>query len=348
MAYRRRDRRWVVLGIATWAAVLAAAAADRLLTSHLEGGAVLVTTPLNGQGVGDMISSRVSATASTTILFGDSWPLIAQVGLLVMIVAVAAGSLAARFRPGERGLVRTCGIVAVVGAALPILGGHPDTIPSLFAACPLLLAGLLVARRRILIDDPQRLIAAVALVYCVAVLVAQYDQAGAAEWGARYLALVLPMLVPLALHALRRAGDALDARTARRSAVALVVVTALVSGYAVWALHYYHGINRQYADLTAAAAADQPPGAPPVVVTTWIGLGRLMWPEDLDVRGLTVPQDELHATLNQLRDDGVRDLTFVTTDPNKDLPALAGLYDVVATRPPNHPDTGPIFELRAR
>ncbi|MFN8039393.1 MAG: hypothetical protein U0Q07_09300 [Acidimicrobiales bacterium] len=351
-AVRTRAPRLGVLAVAVVGAAGLAAVFDRVASARIIGAAFTAAGPVSPGS--DFLSSRIGALASTAVLPGDSWPPVAQVGLMLVFGGVTAAGLAARTRPDDARLVRFgCG-AAVLGVVLAFAGGQPDTIPGLFVACPFLWAGLLLVRRQQVATEPARFLAAVVVAFVVLVVLVQYSQAGAAEWGARFLAIVLPAAVPLALVSIDRAGRRLAPADARIGLVSLVVVTAAISVLSLWSLHHYKGLNRDWTRFVASAADDwrdevaQPGGdGRPVVITTWAGLGRLMWPEDVDVRGMTVEATDLRSTLEQLRAAGVTEVVYVAPGSGPDREAFRGLYEQVDVRPEGRVDKGPVFLLRA-
>jgi hypothetical protein len=357
---RRRDVPWIGAGAGIAAASLFGALVDRWITGRIVGAGVLAALPV---GEDSFLSSRFSAAVQATVLPGDAWPMVGIVGLMGLLLGIVVAGLTVRLRPEDHVVFRIACGVAVVGSLLPFAGGAPDTIPGLLVACPVLAAAVVVGHRGWLRDEPARTMATVMLVFVAAVLGIQYSQAGAAEWGARFLALGLPMLVPLALFVLARAAGGLDRGSRRVAAAGLVVTTVAVSLLGAWSLRYYHDTNAAFTELVAGAVtgppgdlgADPGPGSgadlgdgrrEPIVVTTWIGLGRLMEREPVEVRGLTVTPDQLPAYLERLRAAGVARITFVTLDPAADLPRLDGLYDVTATVPAGRA-AGPVFRLEA-
>jgi hypothetical protein len=350
----QRQSRWFALAAGCVVAGVAAAVVDRFALGRIVGSPVSVVVPLSQDG---FLVGRVGGFVSMTILPGSSWPPLGRAGILLMFLAVVAGGVAARSSDYRPVLVRVASGLAVLGAVLPLFGRSPDTVPSLLLACPLVLAGVIVATRRMLVDEPARLLTVLALSFVAAVAATQYNQAGAAEWGARFLAIALPIIVPLALYSLITLADRLPRDDVRVATSALVVVSLAMGIIAVWNLRYFHDNSSAYVRVLDDAAdgwvatgdAGLVDGQPsPVVVTTWIGTGRLYWPSDLGVRGMTVETDQLAATLASLRAEGIDRVSLFSVDAETDLAHLGDGWEAVASFPEGRSRPGPAVRLQSR
>ena len=91
-------------------------------------------------------------------------------------------------------------------------------VPGLLVAAPVLAAGLVALRRSCLRPLGAGLAFTTFAVFALLVAATQYARGGSGEWGGRYFALGLPVLVPVALLALAEAGARLDAVTRRAAA----------------------------------------------------------------------------------------------------------------------------------
>jgi hypothetical protein len=108
----------------------------------------------------------------------------------------------------------------------------PDFVSGLFAAFPLLPAGLLLLER----TDLRRPLVARALLssclFVVAVVLTAHAEGGAAEWGGRFLHLLLPILVPVLVLGLAAAGHSVDRRSRTVALVSLIVISLAMSATA--------------------------------------------------------------------------------------------------------------------
>lgn len=201
-AWPRRER---VVALVPTAVVAAVGTAVALAVDTVAERAVIgevVDRPIARDG-GSWLAGRLQGLEATLVNTGyeDGG---ADELLVVGLVLVALGALAWRFRWAEVGSAAFLG-----GAAcyLVVLGADPPwAVPGLLVATPLLVAGVLLAGRSAVATPPRRVVAATAAVVVVGVLATQHRVGGGIEWGGRYHALVLPLVVPLALASLAGAA----------------------------------------------------------------------------------------------------------------------------------------------
>lgn len=114
------------------------------------------------------------------------------------------------------------------GAALLLVEARESGwfVTGLFAACPLLPAGWILLRRSDMSRPTASVGAVTIVVSAVGIILTAYTEGGATEWGGRFYAVLLPLMVPLALLGLGHAVEELP-RHARRVAVAAALVTSL-------------------------------------------------------------------------------------------------------------------------
>ncbi len=174
---------------------------DRQATlPHLVG--VVPSTQDTGPSYG-LVAGRVSAFVTTWLepSYGGGLGFLLPAALAVVTLVVV---LEVRRHPGDGGLLRA-GVVAITVTALAWMVLSPTTVvPGLLCAFPLLVAGLAAWRRSLFRNDDIVLLAGTVALFAAAVLATEYPQGGGAEWGARYLALAVPLAVPLVLEPLRR------------------------------------------------------------------------------------------------------------------------------------------------
>jgi hypothetical protein len=246
----------------------------------------------------------------------------------VLLVAVAAGTVAAfvaRTRPSDHEGIRLFAVVAgVTGLGRLLLG--PGPVPGLLLAFPLIAIGVVALGRR-MPSDPAPLYATTFVLFALAVLATQYAQGGAGEWGGRYFALGLPLLVPLLVYSVREARRHLDRKTAVIAAAGLITLSLAMSVLGVVTLRHFHrqdeALVAAIASTTSATAATD--GGKPVVVSSDGAAARLAFTVLDRTRWLSVSADQLEVYGRRLRGLAVGPITFVTRD-EKDVLRLEALY----------------------
>jgi hypothetical protein len=178
-------------------------------------------------------------------LNADLWrPLTA---LFTILAAVAF-----RFLPKQQLLPLALLLAAAVMAVVQLFS-TPDFVSGLFAAFPLLPAGLLLLTR----TDLRKPLVTRALLstglFVVAVVLTTYSEGGAAEWGGRFLHLLLPILVPLAVAGLAAGGSRLDRPSRLLASSSLAVVCICLS---TTALRANHDSRRIVEDIVSGSLAE--------------------------------------------------------------------------------------------
>jgi hypothetical protein len=157
-------------------------------------------------------------------------------------------------------------------------------------AFPVLAPGLVLGRWRS--EPTARALAATAAGFGLLVALTQYARGGGFEWGWRYVAIGLPLAVPVALLGLRRALDAVDrTRVVQAVAVGLVAVSA---GLAWMGADVRRSLDRATEDFgrrVLAAAPESHVGAGdadgrPVVLSLFYSAPQLIWPTYGEARWL--------------------------------------------------------------
>jgi hypothetical protein len=321
---RRKATNWM-LAVVPAAAVLAGFVFDWLLQRLILKGEGATTTAVAGQP-GGLISGRLMAFVTTWLrpsYASDS------AGVLVLAVAVltAVAVLLARRTPPERDGVRLFVALSALAAVARLLYGGA-AVPGLLVAFPLCVGGIAAFGRDTFVRPSARFLAASFALFAAGVLATQYASGGSGEWGGRYFAIGLPLLVPVLLLALRNVGQRLDKSTIRIAAASALVVSVASCALAVVTLRDAHKeVDRLVTavDLTAQQSrADD--GGRPVVLTTDGSLARFAFPLLDQYRWLTVPSDRLVEYAQRLRDLDVGPVTFVSRNASDDLPKLDGLY----------------------
>jgi len=261
----------------------------------------------------------------------------AALALAIMLGAVVVGAVAVRRMPDDRCVILLLAATAAVAAVVAVVVAPSNLVPGLLVTSPVLTAGLVALRRSTVDSTRARVLLACFVTFAAAVAATQYSGGGSVEWGGRYFALGLPVLVPLALLALAGAGSRLDPMT-RRGVVTALVVCAIAMG--VMAMGSLGAIHRRTDRLVAAAdlaGRQVAPSGRPVMVSTTSSVPRLAWATFDRQRWLIARPDELGALVNRLRIAGVVDIVLVSRDLARDRDAVGPTAGPTLTRAPGPP-----------
>jgi hypothetical protein len=320
----RRTPRVLPLSVAVFAATAIGYLGDAELERLAQGGAA--TTPFHIEDKQGFLIGRVSGAWNTLLspVLGNDRPAAIVALLAAALGAVAWGYL--RFRPDEGGNMRAA---AIASAALWVgrigLGG--SLIPGLFIACPLLIAAAFSFRRDVLTDQ-WRLVLVVSGLYVAGVLATQYAAGGSGDWGGRYLHLVVPILVPLALVSIGTATASLEPRLRRTMIGTLVVASLALSIVAAVAIREMHDITNDAVEgvhHVAMTTSEAKSSGGPVVISDNGAFGRFSWQYVTDQRYLAVThQHDLPEVVAALAGAGVKDFVFAENEQvvAKRLPLL--------------------------
>jgi hypothetical protein len=188
-------------------------------------------------------------------------------------------------------------------------------VPGLLVAFPLMAAGLALIRRQTLATPTAWLCMCTSVVFAVLVAATQYERGGSGEWGGRYFALGLPVVVPVLLLALLDAGRRLAPEARRIAGAALAVSMVALSCMGIGALRATHQRNARmnHAVIRATQLAPPEDGGRAVVVAADGALARHSWPVFDDVRLLRAGSD-LSALARSLDKAGITRFVLLTRD----------------------------------
>jgi hypothetical protein len=316
-----RSWRWAATAVGLLGTAGAAALIDRLVLGHLIG--AVTTVYDTGPESSSFLEGRISALTTMLVAPGESWPYATLVALTGTMVVAAALGLVLRLRPGGTLLGRVAAAAMVAGAVIPLLGYRMGIVPGLLAAVPALIVGLLVIDRVVLRPPLARMLAAVTGVFAFGIALSQYSHGGGIEWGARFVALALPLLAPLVVWSFWCAQQRIGREVTGPAIAACLAATLSLSLFSVVVVASFHDGTRQFTQsLRAAVAQVQGPDLGsddrrPVVVTDWYVVGRITAGTGPEVRGLTVldPTSDLPEITRRLADAGVDQFVFVVDDP---------------------------------
>jgi hypothetical protein len=244
-------------------------------------------------------------------------------------VLLACAALLARRRTPAALLVRAAAIGAVLLAVVSALFEPVGLVPGLLIVTPVVVAGLLSLKSRDLRGAGGILLLASA-VFAMGVLITQYRAGGTGEWGGRYFAIGLPLVVPVAVAALVVPVEA-PRRDARRSLQwSVVAMSAVIGVLSVVTVRYQHDLTRDVVTslTTAADRTESGDGGPPVVIATLPAVARLAWRDLPSGRWLLVQEGAeggagLDEAFVRLADVGIDEVT-VGIPPGREVPAPDG------------------------
>lgn len=295
---------------------------DTALFDHIIG-ALSPAVPVPASIGEGFLQSRFEAFVITWLLPGYDALLVPIILLLAMVAGVVAAAREARRESSAPARVCLPATLAGGAALALVVIGPAVVVPGLLVAFPLLTAGLVVLRRQLFHHVGATIAMATAVVYALAVIATQYSTGGTGEWGGRYFALAIPVVVPVLLLGLYRTGQRME-RVARRVATGALVVCSVA--LTVTALLSLRSSHREQAGLVRAierAEMVAGPGRP--VVTTWQAVPRYSWAIFDRSPWLLVERKEIGELRESLARVGTDRFVFVTASPAADQPQLEGL-----------------------
>jgi hypothetical protein len=260
--------------------VTAAFVAEWVARRAIVGGAPQGTVPRTH---GRWLVGRADGIVATWL--DPSYDAGSQADLMLSLAVVALVGAFVAIRLGRWEAARVAAVVAVVGYTLRIVLAPPATIPGLILACPWILA-LVWLRRTDLRSLSARVIGIAAVVSTTGILLTQHSRGGGQEWGGRYFAVVLPLVAPLVVMAVRSTA-------ARWSPAQLLdpvlVLCSIIIGASLLFVGFEELRNKHLgADRAAATLAlveernpevARPPGGGPIVFTPGERLvPQILWP----------------------------------------------------------------------
>jgi hypothetical protein len=309
---RARSRPVVVAGLAALAGAALGYVVDGLLSAAVAGDAEAGFAA--GVGHAGFVSGRIVGAAVTLLL-----PSYGRLGLPDALLVLTAGALVgavviARRRPEDVDGIRLFAGIAVVAAVARAVVA-PEVVPGLLVAAPVLTAGLAALSRRTFASLAARLAGLTALLFVGAVLATQYASGGSGEWGGRYFALALPVVVPVVLLGLNQVAEGLAPATRRTLGGALVVValaSAVLAGRSLVATEDRSDRLIEVVDEVAAGLDD------PVRIATAGAPARFAWDQVLEGSDwLLVAPEDLRTWLDRAAEQD-RGVVLVTSDPDRD------------------------------
>jgi hypothetical protein len=277
------------------------------------------------------LRGRVDSFTITWLLpdYEGSQPL--SLLLLAVMTGLVLGAVSSRLCPARRARVLVPAAVSGCAAIAAVVSAPASVVPGLLVAFPLMGAGLAVVRRGLFRDVGAALLAATAALFAAGVVATQYSTGGTGEWGGRYFALAVPVIVPVLVLALHRQGLVLERATRRGALAALVLCSVALTTMAVFSLRSSHRKWHGFVGAVERAQDIAGPGRP--VVTTWSAAPRFSWPIFDRSPWLLAERAEVEGTRDALADRGIDRFVFVTVDVAADRDLLTGLEVIWADGP---------------
>ncbi len=147
----------------------------------------------------------------------------------------------------------------------------------------------------------------------------QYDAAGGTEWGGRYFAIIVPLVVLLAVVFLKERLSKVSVSTQRFVIVSLVSCSCIISIIGIGAVRAAHNAGFELrAEIIERSTQIIPGDAQKPVVLSTVGLpARLSWREYADRRWLLVQKNDLVSTSARLQVLGIKNLTIVVPNSSQ-------------------------------
>lgn len=245
-----------------------------------------------------------------------------------LILAVGAVGLAlgvAIRRRSDPQLVLVLAVTTVGLSLVRMVVAPSAVVPGLLPAFPLLCVALPVLWPDRDLRHGRSIVVGSAL-FALAVLATQYSSAGSSQWGGRYLAIALVLVVPLGTVQLDRCTrDLVDDR--RILVGSALVVSTLLAITAVLGLRTYHG--RVAEAEVALVAAIESAGGDPLVVATRPSVPRLAHDILDQGRWLLVDDEDLGVAFGRFGDAGEEAVLVVVDRDEVDAIAQLPGYEVV-------------------
>ncbi|MFN2504210.1 MAG: hypothetical protein ABR540_08265 [Acidimicrobiales bacterium] len=318
-----RRPRWPGLLVA--ATALAAAGGGRLLEGLWGRSLVGAASGTNASGaVGgeSFLADKINAFALTWLRpgYGENGAVV-EIALVIMAMAIVLAVWALRRDPGGRNGAVVLAAIAALSAVVALAAAPKNLVPGFLVAFPIGLAGLASLRTATLRTLAARVLTITFVLFAAGVIATQYDRGGSGEWGGRYFALGIPLLVPVVLLALRESAEGVARRSRQALAAGLAVCSLSMAVMSVVSIRSTHVFTDRL--MTSIDQVSRNTGEErPLLVTTSPLMPRLAWKTFDDQRWLLSTPADLPSVVDRLRSAGVGRFTLVTRDLERDGGAL--------------------------
>lgn len=332
-----RRAAWWSTGAVVAASAGAAVGLERLWRKEILGDAVVLPyASAASAGNESWLSDRLRGLVTITlkVSYTDSRTqlllLAACALLLTALVAIRRGE------DDERVVLVSCGLAAALAVAWTA-GAPRSAVPGIAVAFPFVWFGLgLEGRTR---NGISSVLLATSGVFLLCVVATQYPEAGSLEWGARYLAICLPLTIPVAVAGYSSGIAWLDRRLRMSVHGAFLIVALCLLFMAAATQRPVNDFNIRMQEQVSATAPPSSFGATdedrrPVVVSGEFNLPQTIWPVYEDARWLRLrddgdpPLEVPDSRILAMLEAGLDRFTFITTDLERDRPLLGSAVTV--------------------
>lgn len=203
----------------------------------------------------------------------------ASTAMVLALALVIFGSLLLRLLPAHPVLSLAMFITAAAATAMHLLEPQ-DLISGLFAATPLLLAGMFLLPPLSQWSFPIPILVGATLITTIVITWTTYSAGGATEWGGRFFHVMLPFCLPVAVFSVARAVSSTGNWTARTVVVSLAAMSLLLSLSAVRVSMRFHNSSRAVVKGTEAFIREHGMAGDTLVVHAPLspsGSARIFW-----------------------------------------------------------------------
>jgi len=246
-----------------------------------------------------------------------------------MMGALALGSFVVRRHPDDERMFIILATVAGTAAVGALIVNPSTLVPGLLVACPILVAGFVALRRSTVESVTAQVSLGTFSLFALAVAATQYSTGGSGEWGGRYFAVGIPVLVPVLLLALAQAGERVGRAARQVGVVSLVVCSAAMMVMGLTTLRDTHRFSARL--MAVADRAGFTTGSDrPVMVATRGLVPRLAWSTFDRQRWLLADPGDLGDLVGRVHATGVQKLVLVSDDLGRDLDRIGPSAQVVS------------------
>lgn len=310
--WRRRDRVCVLVGTGTLAVVVSARLADQWWAARITDGTISFAQEGSRAKTFDLLG-RITGAAQTLVgpEHGFEGPKTGVLMILALLCLVAGTVMLRRDNPLGAGAFMVAYLLSLV--AYVIFSDHV-VIPGLLLVCPALVVALGCLDRSWFRDRIKACLTMSLGAFVLAVFVTQYTRGGTVEWGARYLAVALPVTAALVVVALDRAFTRLDGRVAAGTVSVIVVASLIVTSVSIDVLRHQHELTAEVVGglLDGGVGTDPGDGDLPVIVSDDWGLALLAWPEYSQFRWVYRPKSDEQVWNEKLAAARVREYAEIS------------------------------------
>jgi len=348
VAFHRHSGFLAAASVAMVAAAGLAHVGEGAWINRILGGHVVALGSSPDEGVG-LVTGRIQSIVLTWFRPGYGQFPSTELALALMLGCATAGAVVARRHPEDRRVLVGLAATAAVASLLAFVAAPTNLVPGLLVAAPLLATGLVALRRSSFGPVGAQMALGTFAVFAIAVAATQYARGGSGEWGGRYFALGLPVLVPVVLLALVDAGVRLQRSARCVAAGALVVCSLAMTAMGLTSLADTHRFTaRLVATIDRAGQAAAAPGERPVILATNGAVPRLAWSTFDRQRWLLSDRADLSSQTALLASAGITRVVLVTAHLSDDLAAAGPGVRVVTDDHPTGRGTWHAVVLQIR